>query len=162
MGAKSKEKIKVLFVCLGNICRSPMAEGTFTYLVNKAGLSNSFEIDSAGTAGYHIGALADERMREVASSHGIKLLSKARQIQVGDLTYYDYILAMDETNFQDIQNMWKTNLTNLYLMRDFDTQGSEKNVPDPYYGGLSGFKEVFQIQMRASENLLKTIMSKTD
>ncbi len=154
---KGKKKIKVLFVCLGNICRSPMAEGAFNHLVEKAGLQDQFEVDSAGTAGYHIGNLADERMRKTALSHGIKLLSKARQIQVGDLTYYDYILAMDETNFQDIQNMWKIKLTNLYLMRDFDLLGSDKNVPDPYYGGLSGFEEVFEIQLRTSEYLLKTI-----
>lgn len=153
-------KVKVLFVCLGNICRSPMGEGAFIHHVEKAGLSDRFEIDSAGTAAYHVGSAADERMRNVAHSHGIILRSRARQITVEDLGYYDYILAMDSSNFSNIQKLVGRQLNNLHLMRDFDEQLDHVDVPDPYYGGLEGFENVYQMMIRSTEKLMHKLVAK--
>ena len=151
------KKIKVLFVCLGNICRSPMAEGAFLHLIEKAKLQDRFEVDSAGTAAYHIGKLADERMRKISANHGILLKSRARKITKEDLDYYDYILAMDKENHKNIQKLSVCPLTNLYLMREFDDQVPGDEVPDPYYGGLDGFEEVYEMQLRTNKKMLFTI-----
>lgn len=156
MELKNK-KVKVLFVCLGNICRSPMAEGAFNYWVGEFGLAEHFEVDSAGTALYHVGSLADDRMRQVATKHGIELHSLARQLKKVDLEYYDYILAMDRQNYSIIKKLTDRPLNNLYLMRDFDKEGSSEDVPDPYYGDLSGFEDVYEIQLRSCEKLLDQI-----
>lgn len=152
------EKVRVLFVCLGNICRSPMAEGAFRFHVENAGLSDKIVIDSAGTAAYHVGNLADERMRQVAASRGLVLSSKARHIAVSDVEAFDYILAMDRQNFRDISDLTDHMLANLYLMREFDDQKLQDDVPDPYYGGIDGFEEVYQMLMRSTKQLLEVIV----
>lgn len=152
------DAVKVLFVCLGNICRSPMAEGLFDDLVKKSGLSERFEIDSAGTSNHHEGELADRRMRETARRHGIELVTRARPLRRKDLQEFDYIAAMDRSVFRAIQALRGESATaNVFLMRDFDPSPDSPDVPDPYYGGSEGFEEVYQILLRSTMELLAHI-----
>lgn len=151
-------KIKVVFVCLGNICRSPVAEGVFKEMVENKGYSSLFEIDSAGTGAYHVGELPDSRMRETAFSHGIKLVSRARKFEKKDLDYYDYIVVMDKSNFRNVLSLSDKAHSNVHLMRDFDPLPEDGEVPDPYYGGITGFKNVFQIVSRSCDVLLQEIL----
>lgn len=152
-------QLKILFVCLGNICRSPMAEGIFKHFVEREGLSASFQIDSAGTAGFHVGAPPDARMRDVAMSHGVKLTSSARQFLPEDHDRFDFILAMDHQNLEDIE-MAGTGKAQVQLMRDYDVTPEDGNVPDPYYGGVEGFENVYQILERSSKSLLTELRRK--
>ncbi len=154
------EKVKVLFVCLGNICRSPMAEGLFLHIIENEGIADRFEVDSAGTSGYHSGEQADQRMRKTAISHGIRLTSRARKLTEEDLDAFDYILPMDHSNLSNIQRIMVSNKEHraqVILMRDFDPEPEDGNVPDPYYGGISGFEDVYQILLRSNQQLLKKI-----
>lgn len=154
------EKVKVLFVCLGNICRSPMAEGLFLHLIEKEGIGDRFEVDSAGTAGYHAGELADKRMRETAASHGVHLPSRARKFVKEDLDAFDYILPMDRSNMTNIERLtWPDaqHRAQVIMMRDFDPEPEDGNVPDPYYGGIRGFENVYQILLRSNQRLLEKI-----
>jgi protein-tyrosine phosphatase len=153
---KFMEKKRILFVCLGNICRSPMAEGLFVHLVNEQGKDEDYVIDSAGTAGYHIGARPDHRMIETAESHGVGLPSNARQFVSDDFNRFDYIIAMDEENVDNIEAIKPdTSHAKLFKMRDFDVEGKGENVPDPYYGGLSGFEDVYNMLKRCNVELLE-------
>lgn len=154
------EKVKVLFVCLGNICRSPMAEGLFLDLIEKEGVADRFEVDSAGTAGHHVGEQADRRMQETARSHGVYLPSRARKFIREDLDAFDYILPMDHSNLSNIKRLTDSNKEHraqVILMRDFDPEPGDGNVPDPYYGGISGFEDVYQILLRSNQRLLDKI-----
>ena len=150
---------KICFVCLGNICRSPTAEGIFRHQVAERGLQEYFEIDSAGTSAYHVGESANRHSREVADRHGVKLNSKARQFQYSDLEYYDLILAMDSENLRNIENIDRKDRhgDKVSLMRSFDPQPDDGEVPDPYYGGMQGFENVFQVLKRSCENLLNEL-----
>ena len=152
--------VKVLFVCLGNICRSPMAEGVFKHLVENRKLQNKIACDSAGTSSYHIGQNADARMSETALSHGIQLDHKARQFTEFDFEEFDYILAMDTSNMYEIRDMELSNDGNydLLMMREFDEQKESLDVPDPYYGGDLGFENVYQIMDRSCTKLLDQIV----
>ena len=151
---------KLLFVCLGNICRSPMAEGAMKDIIEKKDKKNNFFIDSAGTSAYHIGEFADERMRETALFHEIRLTSKARQVVVDDFYEYDYIIAMDQANLKDLKKIAPQEGTaQLVLMRDYDLEATFKDVPDPYYGGLDGFEEVFQIVYRSCKQFYNEELS---
>jgi protein-tyrosine phosphatase len=144
--------IRVLFVCLGNICRSPLAEGHFIKLIKKNNLSSKITCDSAGTASYHIGSLADSRTRANAVSHGLELTHHARQLHTGDFHQFDYILAMDSSNLEDINYLregLKDNKAQIFLMRHFDPQAKNADVPDPYLGGSAGFEEVYRILERS-------------
>lgn len=155
--------VKVLFVCLGNICRSPMAEGLFKKHVKDQGLSESIYIDSAGTSNYHIGKQPDSRMCKTARERGIILDHKGRQISSADLDEYDYILAMDEYNFRDIQALGKNRQikASVRMMRDFDEPKKDQiDVPDPYYGGEDGFIEVYDILDRCTQNFLGFLCEK--
>lgn len=150
------KKIGVLFVCLGNICRSPLGEGIFRYLVNEAGLSECFIIDSAGTSGYNVGDKPDPQARRVARSHGVFIDDiKARKLERDDLEKWDYIIAMDNSNFKNIERLGKV-LGRLYLMREFDLEGCG-DVPDPWCMGDSAFHEVYDMIERSCINLLETI-----
>ena len=155
------QKIAVLFVCLGNICRSPAAEGTFRHLVKQAGLEHAFHIDSCGTSAYHIGEPANARSRRTAARHGITLTSRARQLQLSDFQTFDHILAMDRSNLQDIQRMAPADPhATITLFRTFDPEAKSDrvpDVPDPYYGGDDGFEEVQQIMLRTGASFLRHI-----
>lgn len=146
----------VLFVCLGNICRSPLAEGVFKELLREEGLDDNFEVDSAGTGAWHVGESPDARASVVASRHGIELDSRARQVTPDDLERFDWVLAMDRDNLRELKRMadGRGEGAELRLFRDFDSEGTGEDVPDPYYGGPSGFENVFQMVRRSSEGLL--------
>ncbi|MBT28920.1 MAG: protein tyrosine phosphatase [Thalassobius sp.] len=153
--------IKVLFVCLGNICRSPMAEGVFKKQVEDADLTDQIECDSAGIIGYHAGELPDKRMRRTASSHGITLTHHSRQLSPADFEKFDYILGMDENNMKAIRQMEKS-VTNkkakVFKMREFDEQESSKDVEDPYYQGDDGFEICYQVLRTSTQNFLDFIV----
>jgi low molecular weight protein-tyrosine phosphatase len=156
-------RTRVLFVCLGNICRSPIAEGVFLHLVTTAGLADRFEIDSAGTGDWHVGERPDARAAMVAHEHGIDLPSSARQVTEDDLRRFDYVIAMDRDNLRALRRMAAAASGNaeIGLLRDFDPERDGDDVPDPYYGGAAGFENVFQIVRRSCEALLARLKSLT-
>ena len=156
--------IRVLFVCLGNICRSPIAEATFRDLVEKRGLSHHIACDSAGTSNYHIGDLPDRRTRRNAESHGLILTHRCRQLVRADFEEFDYIVAMDYANFDTIQAKFSRDISNgqVFLLGKFDpevTDGSVPAVPDPYYEDDSAFEDVYQMVRRCNEAFLDWIGS---
>lgn len=154
------DRVRVLFVCLGNICRSPMAEGVFRHLVEGAGLTGRFEIDSAGTGAWHEGEPPDSRAAEAALRRGIALSGKARQIRPADLGEFDYILAMDADNLDTLDRLRRLVAPDaeLALLRDFDAEaGDDRDVPDPYYGGPRGFDVVCDMIERSCRGLLAHI-----
>lgn len=155
---------KICFVCLGNICRSPTAEGVFQHLVNERELQSYFEIDSAGTSAYHIGESANSNSQKVARQHGVTLHSKARKFESVDLDYFDLILAMDSENLGNIRQLDAGDEydTKIKLLREFDPTPENKEVPDPYYGGMQGFENVFQVVKRSCENLLDELEKQID
>lgn len=159
VGTKMKNKHRVLFVCLGNICRSPMAECVFTHKVRERGLSEDYVIDSAGVAGYHIGELPDRRMREHAWQRGYRMESRARQVCADDFWEFDYILAMDDSNYDalmslapDVQSCEKVKRMATYCRAHV-----ADHIPDPYYGGAAGFQLVIDLLEDACETLLNEI-----
>jgi protein-tyrosine phosphatase len=149
-------RTSVLFVCLGNICRSPLAEGIFLHLVDEAGLSDRFEIDSAGTGSWHVGEPPDARAALVAGQHGVELTSRARQITDDDLRHFDWVVAMDRENLRNIERMRDStgSEAEIRLLREFDAEGDGDEVPDPYYGGASGFENVYTMVHRSCQALL--------
>jgi len=149
----------ILFVCLGNICRSPLAEGVFLHLVAEAGLSERFQIDSAGTGAWHVGERPDARAEMVAHQHGVELESRARQVTEDDLRTYDYVIAMDHENLRSLERMADAagSEAEIRLLRDFDSDGGSDEVPDPYYGGASGFETVYEMVHRSCSALLKQL-----
>jgi protein-tyrosine phosphatase len=149
--------VRVLFVCLGNICRSPLAEGLFRHHVEQEGLSGRFEIDSAGTGPWHVGEQPDPRMRSTASRHGLDISQqRGRQLQRQDLLYYDHVFVMDKHNLHDALSLDPDgdHGTRVRLFREFDPQPGDYQVPDPYSGGQRGFDEVFEIVDRTSRVIL--------
>ena len=153
------DKIKVLFVCLGNICRSPLAEAIFKDKLKKRKLEHLFEVDSCGTANYHIGDSPDSRTIANARKNGVAINHCGRQFTSNDLNDFDFILAMDRSNHQNILRLLKdkSHADKVMLMRKFDTVDNGEEVPDPYYGGEKHFQEVFDILDRSTENFLKHI-----
>lgn len=147
----------VLFVCLGNICRSPMAEAVLKKKVEERGLENQFEIDSAGTSGYHAGEPADRRMREHGEKRGYQVTSISRPFKKSDFKDFGLIVVMDEQNMMDVKSMADTeeDLQKLRMMTDYCTQYAYDKVPDPYYGGAQGFDLVIDLLEDACEGLLE-------
>jgi len=146
---------RILFVCLGNICRSPTAEGVFRKLVTDAGLADRFQISSAGTGGWHIGELPDRRMRAAASKRGYRLESRARQVDRSDFESFDHIVAMDRSNHSDLLALCPhEHRSKVVLLRDWDEDPDDLDVPDPYYGGPEGFDLVIDIVERSCRRLL--------
>lgn len=156
----SSEKIKILFVCMGNICRSPTAEGAFTTQVEKHAIAHLFEIDSAGTHAYHIGEQPDARSQLSANKFGVDLSSqRARQVHESDFYHYDYIVAMDESNLANLQAICPMEQqSKLSLMLSNIPNNQTKGVPDPYFEGR--FDEVFEMLNRASSFLLEKLTKK--
>jgi protein-tyrosine phosphatase len=162
--------LKILFVCTGNICRSPIAEETFRRAVKARNLQREIQCDSAATHGYHIGALPDPRTRENAETKGLTLLHKCRKLSGEDFSVFDYVVAMDNYNLENIQSI-STRATGIhqveercFLYRRFDNQTSQHEtileVPDPYYGQSVDFEEVYQIVSRCGEGLLDFLVEK--
>ncbi|SEA09934.1 protein tyrosine phosphatase [Thiothrix caldifontis] len=153
------EKVKVLFVCMGNICRSPTAQGVFAHLVQSQGLADRILIDSAGTHAYHIGKPPDSRSQAAAKDRGLDLSEqRARKVDMLDFERFDYILAMDRANLQDLQQLaFPPQQERIYLFMRFATRWNTDEVPDPYYGGSSGFERVLDMIEDAAEGLLEHI-----
>lgn len=140
-------KTKVLFVCLGNICRSPLAEGLLKQQIEKAGLVDAFEVDSAGTGNYHIGEMPDSRTIKNAKAHGLTLNHRARQFQKNDFKLFDLIVVMDRQNRKDVERLAvsESELLKVRMLRDFDLNESGLDVPDPWFGGPEGFEHVYHL-----------------
>ena len=153
-----ESKTRVLFVCMGNICRSPTAEGVFRYYAEQAGLADRLEIDSAGTHAYHVGEPADRRARAAAERRGMSLDGiRARRVSAQDYQRFDYIIAMDEDNLARLRaEAPEGHDARLHLFLEF-AAGSETEVPDPYYGGAAGFERVLDLVEDASRGLLETL-----
>ena len=153
--------IHVMFVCLGNICRSPLAEGVFKKLIIERNLQNEIAVDSAGTSNWHVGDLPDPRTEEIASQHDVQLDHRGQQIHPEDLQTFDYIVAMDISNYNNIralEGFGENGQGRLIMMRDFDELGKGKDVPDPYYGGANGFENVYKMLLRSCTNFLDYIV----
>ena len=154
-------KKSVLFVCLGNICRSPAAEAIFIDLIKKKGLNDNFFADSAGTGSWHIGKKADIRMRIAAQKRGVEILSIARQINAKDFEKFNYIIAMDDSNFENISylksNKSLSDFSSINKIQNFRSVFEEAEVPDPYFGGDEGFDNVLDILEDSVSGFLDTI-----
>ena len=164
-GSSTNTPIRIQFVCLGNICRSPLAEAVFRKQVEAAGLSDRFEIASSGTGDWHVGDGADRRMRETARAHGLSLADHtASQFTADDLDAYDHIFAMDKDNQHDILYLDEKDQYSgkVRLFREFDPQPDDFQVPDPYHGGREGFEKVYAIVERTSRKLLDQLIDEHD
>jgi protein-tyrosine phosphatase len=147
--------VKILFVCLGNICRSPLAEALFNHKIKQAGLADGVMSDSCGTGNYHIGAQPDKRSIHVAVKHGIPINHACRQLSEIDLQEFDYLLAMDKSNQRDILFLaTDAQREKVLLIRSFDKSDTKLEVPDPYYGGSKEFQEVFEILDRSLDGFI--------
>ena len=159
------KSFEICFVCLGNICRSPLAEGVFQTLINDQGLENQIIVHSAGTGGWHVGASLDARMQATARNKGIKLTSRAQQIEAGDIRRFDLVLAMDRSNLETMQYLCSPEIAakKLRLFRSFDPEADgDMDVPDPYYGRDDGFEHVFQIVHRTCPPILEYVKSQME
>ena len=153
---------KILFVCLGNICRSPAAEGIFKKKIKERDLENLFVVDSAGTGGWHVGNLSDRRMREAALSRGIELTSRSRKIDDNDLYEFDHILVMDKDNLNAVKSLIKDNTypinSKIKLILSYSKKSQLDEVPDPYYGGQNGFENVLDLLDDAIDELIDSLI----
>lgn len=154
--------MRILFVCLGNICRSPLAEALFVHKINARGLAGKFEVDSCGTSNYNIGDGPDHRTVKNATRNGVPMNHVARQLTRADLAYYDRILVMDRQNLRNALAISDPeHHSKIVMMRSFDPEGMEHGeVPDPYYGGEQDFQEVFEILDRSVERLLEVLLER--
>jgi protein-tyrosine phosphatase len=168
--ARRTRPVRLLFVCLGNICRSPTAEGTMAALVREAGLEREIELDSAGTGGWHVGSAPDERATAAAARRGIALVGAARRVRDEDFDDFDLILAMDSSNYDDLRALAgeeSSRRAKVRLLREFDPASGaggsegrvagELDVPDPYYGAGDGFERVLDQVQAACSGLLAQI-----
>ncbi|MEW6636241.1 MAG: low molecular weight protein-tyrosine-phosphatase [Actinomycetota bacterium] len=149
--------VRVLFVCMGNICRSPIAQGVFESVLRREGLEDEVFVDSAGTGGWHVGSPPDERAQRSAALRGLDLSSqRARRISAEDCGSFDYILTMDEENYRMVSRLCRGSAV-VRPFLDFAPDSPEREVPDPYYGGPEGFEYVLDLVEEASEGLLRDI-----
>jgi protein-tyrosine phosphatase len=154
------DKTRILFVCLGNIIRSPLAEHMFAHLAEKAGVADKYYVDSAGTSAYHIGEQPDSRMRRVAAQNGLQYDGRAKQFQEDDYDRFDFIIPQDQDNLRNLRWLARgpADEAKLFTMRTFDPLGSSNDgVPDPYYGGADGFQTTFEIVRRSCQGLLDAL-----
>lgn len=155
------EPIKVLFICMGNICRSPTAEGVFNKVIQDMGTTNHFVVDSAGTHAYHIGEPSDTRSQETARSRGIDLSKiRARKVMTSDFEHFDHILAMDTDNYNLLIDASPSEYHHkIKLFLDYAPERKEKDVPDPYFGGQNGFTHVFDLVEEASKGFYDSVIN---
>ena len=151
---------KVLFVCLGNICRSPLAEALFSKHVADAGLQDKYKADSCGTAAYHTGEQPDGRSRANARENNFDYTHQARQLNTEDFSEFEFIIPMDASNMENIEKANPGGIASVQLMRDYDLGFEGSDVPDPYFGGDQGFQDVFDILNRSTKALLDKLESK--
>lgn len=156
---KTQTPIKVLFVCMGNICRSPSGEAVMNKYITNAGLSSKIICDSAGTLAYHAGEPADSRMQSHANKRNYRLTSISRKITPSDFSEFDYLIGMDEDNMHDMKAMTKDEkqLSKIHQMVDYCAKDNPGYVPDPYYGGSAGFEQVLDLLEDACNGLLQQI-----
>jgi protein-tyrosine phosphatase len=153
---------RILFVCLGNICRSPLAESVFRHLARERGVEDLFEIDSAGTSGWHDGDPPDARSVATARSRGVEVSGASRRLTAADLRRFDYVIAMDSENRANIARLQAAAgaTARVHLLREWDPEGGSPDVPDPYYGGERGFEEVHDIVERSCAALLEELVGR--
>ena len=158
---ENETRISVLFVCMGNICRSPTAEGVFRHVLAEAGLADKVHVDSAGTHAYHVGEPPDRRSQAAAERRGISLADiRARKVSEADFSAFDYVIAMDRLNLHTLADIAAAEYHGrLSLFLDYGS-GSDREVPDPYYGGAAGFERVLDLVEEASLGLLETLRSR--
>lgn len=159
------EVTRICFVCLGNIVRSPLAENMFMQLAEEAGVSDQYEVDSAGTSAWHVGEAPDSRMRRVAAQHGLRYNGRARQFKRNDFDRFDLVVAMDRENREDLISLASNphDREKIHLLREFDPLSEEgAAVPDPYYGGIDGFMETYRVIERSCRSLLKALEDRLD
>lgn len=149
---------RVLFVCTGNICRSPAGEGVLEHLVHERGLQAAIQVDSAGTHGYHIGELADPRMRAAASARGYRLSSRARQVEPEDFEEFDLVLALDRSHRRFLEDLAGGPRANVRLYSEFLPTNAPRDIPDPYYGGAEGFEEVLDLMEEGCPSILDHVL----
>lgn len=155
----SDPTVSILFVCLGNICRSPLAEGVMEELLAAEELSGRVRVDSAGTGAYHVGESPDSRSVDVARRNGIQLSGSARQVREEDLNAFDYVIAMDRSNLRNLERLGEGQAS-VHLLREFDPESpDDEDVPDPYYGGPGGFDRVYGMVDRSCRGLLERVRS---
>ncbi len=160
MPGAPEDRVRLLFVCLGNICRSPTAEGVMRALVAEQGLQETIEIDSAGTGSWHVGSAPDARATDAARARGLVLEGAARQVSPADLEHFDLLLAMDAENARELRALAQDDeqRAKVRLLREFDAESTgDLDVPDPYYGGAGGFDEVLDLVQAACAGLLEEI-----
>ena len=155
----ANERTSLLFVCMGNICRSPLAEGVFKHHARQRGVLASFEVDSAGTGGWHAGEPPDPRTIEIALRHGVTLDCKARQVRRDDFKRFDLLLCMDEDNREHLAELGAPD-EKLKLLLEFDSKAPMREVPDPYYGGIDGFMTVYTLVNSACAALLDSLLAR--
>ena len=155
-------KKRVLFVCLGNIVRSPLAENVFYHLARQRGIEDRFEVDSAGTSAFHVGEPPDHRMQQVAAKYGLTYDGRSRQFTRRDFEVFDLIIAMDMSNCNSLYSLARSDedKNKVHLLREFDPLGKPTDgVPDPYYGGIKGFEKAYHMVERSCVGLLDAIES---
>jgi protein-tyrosine phosphatase len=153
-------EMSVIFVCLGNICRSPTARGLFEAKAKAAGIRDKIRIDSAGTSGYHVGDRPDPGAIRVCHQMGVDISEdRSRKVTPADLQSFDYVIAMDNSNYRDMLRVDSQAVDRLYLMRQFEPGAKDMDVPDPWGGGIDGFERMCQIIERSVEGLLEKMIS---
>lgn len=163
MATKEKGSVyRILFVCLGNICRSPAAHGIMEHLIAEKGLEERFVVDSAGTYGGHAGELPDTRMRQHAAKRGYRLTHRSRPVRRADFEEFDLILAMDDANYSNLNRLAPDveSTRKIVRMVDYCRNYPDDHVPDPYYGGAAGFEHVLDLLENGCENLLTDLMER--
>lgn len=160
----SRAETHILFVCMGNICRSPSAEGFFATALQNSNLRGQVSIDSAGTHGYHSGEAPDSRAIATALNFGVDISHlRARKVSVSDFDVYDLIVAMDRNNYADLQHIRpKGSKADLAMMMQYHPQSQPEDVPDPYYGGMDGFNYMCELLQAATRGLLQNIEGRAD
>jgi protein-tyrosine phosphatase len=154
--------MRIIFVCQGNIIRSPLAENIFQHLAQELGVLDKYELDSGGTSAYHVGEPPDRRMRQVASENGFEYTGEAKQFWAEDFDRFDLVIAMDKSNqrYLEMKSFTEEQRSKIRLIREYDPQGGGGlDVPDPYYGGLDGFEKTFEIVKRSCQGLLEALES---